>query len=108
MVFFDPLYLIAISPAVVLMLWAQARIKSSYHRGMQIDARLTGAAAARHVLNRAGLEGVGIEEAHGFLSDHYDPSHRVLRLSREVYHSRSATAVGIAAHEAGHAIQHAT
>ena len=108
MVFFDPLYLIAISPAVVLMLWAQARIKSSYHRGMQIDARLTGAAAARHVLNRVGLEGVGIEEAHGFLSDHYDPSHRVLRLSREVYHSRSATAVGIAAHEAGHAIQHAT
>jgi uncharacterized protein len=108
MFFFDPLYLIAISPAVLLMLWAQAKVKSSYHQGMQVDARLTGAAAARHVLNRAGLGGVGIEEAHGFLSDHYDPSHRVLRLSHEVYHSRSATAVGIATHEAGHAIQHAT
>lgn len=105
--FFDPMLLVFTAPAILLMLWAQAKVKSSYHKGMQVDARLTGAAAARHVLDRAGLNSVGIEEAHGFLSDHYDPSHRVLRLSREVYHTRTATAVGIAAHEAGHAIQHA-
>lgn len=108
MFFFDPMYFVFIAPAALLMLWAQAKVKSSYHKGMQVDARLTGAAAARHVLDRAGLNSVGIEEAHGFLSDHYDPSHRVLRLSREVYHTRTATAVGIAAHEAGHAIQHAS
>lgn len=105
--FFDPWYFVFLSPAMLLMLWAQAKVKSSYQRGMQVDARLTGAAAARLLLDRAGLNDVGIEEARGFLSDHYDPSHRVLRLSHEVYHTRTATAVGIAAHEAGHAIQHA-
>ncbi|NQV28423.1 MAG: zinc metallopeptidase [Rhodopirellula sp.] len=108
MYFFDPVYLLVISPALLLMLWAQAKVKSSYGRGMQVDARLSGAAAARLVLDRAGLNSVEIEEAQGFLTDHYDPSHRVLRLSREVYHTRTATAVGIATHEAGHAIQHAT
>ena len=105
--FFDPMYFVFLSPALLLMLWAQAKVKSSYGRGMQVDARLTGAAAARYVLDRAGLNDVAIEEARGFLSDHYDPSHRVLRLSHEVYNTRTATAVGIAAHEAGHAIQHA-
>ena len=103
----DPMYFIFIAPAALLMLWAQAKVKSKYHHGMQVDARLTGAAAARHLLDRAGLQDVGIELAQGFLSDHYDPSHRVLRLSHEVYHTRTATAVGIASHEAGHAIQHA-
>ena len=107
MLFFDPLYFVAIAPALLLMLWAQARVKWAYSRGMQIDAHLTGAAAARHVLDRGGLHDVGIEETSGFLSDHYDPSARVLRLSHEVYHTRTATAVGIAAHEAGHALQHA-
>lgn len=105
---FDPMYLIFISPAIVLMMWAQAKVKSNYSKGMRVDARLSGAAAARHLLDRAGLQNVGIEEAHGFLSDHYDPTDRVLRLSHEVFHTRTATAVGIAAHEAGHAIQHAT
>lgn len=107
MYFFDPLYLLFVSPALILMLWAQARVRSSYGRGMRIDARLSGAAAARKILDRDGLDDVGIEISRGFLSDHYDPRHRVLRLSEEVYHSRSATAVGIAAHEAGHALQHA-
>lgn len=107
MIFFDPMYFVFIAPAMLLMLVAQGMVKSRYQRGMQVDARLTGAAAARHLLDRAGLQHVAIEEAHGFLSDHYDPSHRVLRLSHEVYHTRTATAVGIAAHEAGHAIQHA-
>ncbi len=108
MIFFDPVYLLFISPAFLLMMWAQAKVHSNYSKGMRGDARLSGAAAARHILDRSGLQHVGIEEAQGFLSDHYDPSHRVLRLSRDVYQSRTATAVGIAAHEAGHAIQHAT
>ena len=95
------------APALLLMLWAQYRVKSAYAHGMRVDARLSGAAAARHILDQAGLTNIGIEEARGFLSDHYDPRSKVLRLSRDVYHSRSATAVGIAAHEAGHALQDA-
>ena len=105
--FFDPLYFIIIAPALLLAAWAQMRVKSTYARGMKIDARLSGAAAARHILDRDGCQDVSIEETHGTLSDHYDPRHRVLRLSRDVYHNRSASAVGIAAHEAGHALQHA-
>jgi Zn-dependent membrane protease YugP len=72
-----------------------------------MPAPLSGAAAARHILDSAGLNGVDIEQVPGHLSDHYDPRTRVLRLSPEVYASRSLAAVGIAAHEAGHAIQHA-
>jgi Zn-dependent membrane protease YugP len=72
-----------------------------------MPAPMSGAAAARHVLNSAGLEDVEIEMIPGQLSDHYDPTHRVLRLSNEVYRSQSLAAVGIAAHEAGHALQHA-
>lgn len=106
--FFDPLYFLILSPALLLMLWAQWRVRSTYAAAMEVDARLSGAAAARHLLDDAGLHDVGIEETEGMLSDHYDPTQRVLRLSHEVYHSRSAAAVGIAAHEAGHALQHAT
>jgi uncharacterized protein len=104
---FDPMYFVAIAPALLLAAWATWRVRSTYHEAQQIDARLSGAAAARHILDQAGLHDVGIEETHGFLSDHYDPSHRVLRLSPEVYRNRSAASVGIAAHEAGHALQHA-
>ena len=88
-------------PAVVLMMWAQYRLRSTYSAGMQIQTPLTGAAAAAHMLESAGVHDVGIEETPGQLSDHYDPSAKMLRLSPEVYRSRSATAVGIAAHEAG-------
>jgi uncharacterized protein len=102
------IYFLFLSPAILLMLWAQWRVKSAYASGMNIDARLSGASAARHLLDSAGLHHVGIEETHGVLSDHYDPRDKVLRLSREVYHNRSATSVGIAAHEAGHALQDAT
>ncbi len=105
--FFDPLYFIFIAPAVLLMIWAQFRIKSTYHAAMQVDARLTGAAAARYILDQAGLHNVGIEQTPGQLSDHYDPRAKVLRLSPDVFNSRSAAAVGIAAHEAGHALQDA-
>lgn len=107
MFFFDPLYLLFLAPAVLLMMWAQARVSSAFNEGMRVPARLTGAAAARYILDQSGCEDVGIEETHGQLSDHYDPSHRVLRLSRDVYHGRTAASVGIAAHEAGHALQHA-
>ncbi len=100
--------LIFLAPAMLLAMWAQGRVQSTYARAMQVPAPLSGAAAARHILDRAGLESVEIEEVGGTLSDHYDPTHRVLRLSHAVYRSRSAAAVGIAAHEAGHAIQHAT
>lgn len=104
---FDPMYFVFVAPAMLLALWAQFRVQSTYRQAMQLRAPLSGAAAARYILDQAGLPQVGIEETHGQLSDHYDPGARVLRLSSEVYHTPSAAAVGIAAHEAGHAIQHA-
>jgi len=105
--YFDFHYLLAIAPALVLALWAQWRVKSAYAAAQQVPAALSGAAAARHVLDSAGLQNVGIEQVDGFLSDHYDPRDKVLRLSPEVYQSRTMAAVGIAAHEAGHALQDA-
>lgn len=107
MMFFDPLYFVILAPALLLMMWAQWRVSSAYGRAMQMPSRLSGAAAARHILDQAGLHDVQIEETSGHLSDHYDPRHKVLRLSSEVYRTPSMAAVGIAAHEAGHAIQDA-
>ncbi len=104
--FFDPLYFVIISPALLLALWAQWRIHASYAAAQQMPAPLSGAAAARHILDSAGLHDMRIEPTPGHLTDHYDPRDRVLRLSEAVYHSRSLAAVGIAAHEAGHALQH--
>jgi Zn-dependent membrane protease YugP len=105
---FDIMFFVFLSPALLLMVWAQWRIKVNYERGMQYPTRLSGAEAARAILDDAGLRDVAVEPVDGYLSDHYDPRGRVLRLSPGVYQSRSATAVGIAAHEAGHALQHAT
>jgi len=99
------LYLLFIAPAIILGLWAQMRVKATYAQAQRLAAPLSGAAAARHILDSAGLSGVAIEQVPGRLSDHYDPQHKVLRLSPEVYGSRSLAAVGIAAHEAGHALQ---
>ncbi len=107
MFWFNPMYLLFISPAILLMIWAQYRVKSAYGRAMQIPAPLSGAAAARHILDQAGLQDVAIQATQGQLSDHYDPRTRIVNLSAEVYHSRSMAAVGIAAHEVGHAMQHA-
>lgn len=101
------MYFLFIAPAMILAMLAQGWIRSAYARGMEIPARLSGAAAARYILDSAGLESVQVEVTPGMLSDHYDPRAKVLRLSPEVYESRSATAVGIAAHEAGHALQDA-
>jgi Zn-dependent membrane protease YugP len=105
---FDPLYFVAIAPALLLAFWAQMRIRSTYSQAMRVPAPLSGAAAARHILDSAGLQFVAIEQVPGHLSDHYDPRNKVLRLSPEVYGQRTLAAVGIAAHEAGHAIQDAT
>lgn len=107
MFYFDPMYFLFIAPAVLLGLWAQLRIHRAYGQAQRMAAPLSGAAAARHILDSAGLNDVGIEQIPGHLSDHYDPREKVLRLSPEVYGSRSLAAVGIAAHEAGHAIQDA-
>lgn len=107
MMWFDLKYLMYIAPALLLAMWAQMKVRSTYAIAQRMAAPMSGAAAARHVLNSAGLDDVEIEMIPGQLSDHYDPSHRVLRLSTEVYQSRTLAAVGIAAHEAGHALQHA-
>ena len=101
------LYFLAIAPAVLLAMWAQMKIKSSYAAASKISTRINGAAVAQRMLEHANVRDVEIEEIPGHLSDHYDPRKKVLQLSSEVYHNRSLAAVGIAAHEAGHAIQHA-
>ena len=103
--FFDPAYFLAIAPAVLLAMWAQWRVHASFAAAAQQPAPLSGAAAARHILDSAGATDVAIEQVPGQLSDHYDPRSKVLRLSSQVYGSRSLAAVGIAAHEAGHALQ---
>lgn len=105
--FFDPLYFILIAPAFLLGLWANYRVRSTYGRASRMRASLSGAAAARYILDSAELRDVAVEMTPGELSDHYSPSERVIRLSPDVYRGNSLAAVGIAAHEAGHAIQHA-
>ncbi len=104
---FDPMYFLYISPALLLAFWAQMRVKSTFAQAQKIPAALSGAAAARHILDAAGLQNVAIEQIPGQLSDHYDPRAKVLRLSESVYGLRTTAAVGIAAHEAGHALQDA-
>jgi uncharacterized protein len=103
----DPLYFLFIGPAMLLALWAQFRVRSAYAAAQKQPAALSGAAAARHILDQAGLQGVSIEMVPGEMTDHYDPREKVLRLSTDVYQSRTLAAVGIAAHESGHALQDA-
>ena len=106
---FDPLYIIMIVPALILSVYAQIKVKSTYAKFSKMSTYrgITGAQAAREILRSAGVHGVDIELTRGFLSDHYDPRSRVLRLSEPVYSGDSIASVGVAAHEAGHAIQHA-
>lgn len=106
---FDPLYLLALLPGIALSMWASIRVKSTFNRYSRVRARsgLSGAEAARELIRRAGISHVKVERTPGFLSDHYDPSAKVLRLSPDVYDGRSLAALGVAAHEAGHALQHA-
>lgn len=107
---FDPIYFLFLLPGIALSLWASSRVKSTFKKYSQVSSRRgwTGAEAARELIRRKGVDGVIVEETPGFLSDHYDPGARRLRLSPEVYHGRSLASLGVAAHEAGHAIQHAT
>lgn len=107
MMFFDPMYFLFLAPALLLAFVAQMRVKSAYHAAQQEPAQLSGAATARHMLDSAGLHDVAIEPIPGQLTDHYDPRAKVLRLSEGVYSQRTLAAVGIAAHEAGHALQDA-
>jgi len=105
--FFDFQYILFIAPALLLALWAQYRVKATYAEASQVPAPLSGAAAARHILDSAHLNNIEIEQIPGQLTDHYDSQAKVLRLSPEVYQGRSMASVGIAAHEAGHALQDA-
>lgn len=102
-------FLVFMIPGIIFMLWAQNKVKSNYQKYSQVrnSVGVTGAQAARRVLDTNGLYDVQIEQVGGELSDHYDPRKRVLRLSQAVYGVPSIAAVGIASHEAGHAIQHA-
>jgi Zn-dependent membrane protease YugP len=107
MFFFDPTYLLFMLPGLLLAMWAQAKTRGAYDKYSQVRNMqgLTGAQVARAVLDANGLQNVPIEETPGELSDHYDPSTKVLRLSPGVARIRSVAALGIAAHESGHALQ---
>ena len=107
MFFFDPLSLLFFIPGLLLSLWASARTKSAFKKYGKVPARMTGAQAARSMLDQAGLYDVKVGLASGFLSDHYSPATRSLALSPDVHGRNSIAAVGVACHEAGHAIQHA-
>ncbi len=106
----DPLYMIMVLPAFVLAIYAQVKVKRTVSRFSKVGtiSGVTGAQAARRILDAHGLHDVGVEVSGGFLSDHYDPRSKKLRLSQGIYGSQSVAAVGIAAHEAGHALQHSS
>lgn len=106
--FFDPRLLLFIVPGLILGLWAQSKVRSAYERASRIRSRrgLTGAQAARSILDSEGVRNVEVEATPGFLSDHYHPLLHKLRLSEANYSGDSLAAVGVAAHEVGHAIQH--
>jgi hypothetical protein len=106
---FDPMYFLFIVPGLALSIWASVRVKRAFNKYSKVrSARgLTGAEAAQVLLRGAGITDVRIVRAHGVLSDHYNPVTKTLALSDPVYGSDSIAAVGVATHEAGHAIQHA-
>jgi uncharacterized protein len=109
MFFFDPMYMLFILPGLALSMWASFRTKRAFEKYSRIrsGSGLTGAQAARIMLDRAGLHDVKIQRTHGLLSDHYNPMTRSLSLSEAVYDTPSIAAIGVATHEAGHALQHA-
>lgn len=109
MMMFDPIYYLMIGPALILSIIAQIKVKSTFARYSQVATAggLSGAEAAKRILSGFGLSSVRVEQVGGFLSDHYDPRQRVLRLSPTVHDGRSIASIGVAAHESGHAIQHA-
>lgn len=108
--FFDPVYLLFMLPGLMFSMWASYRVRVAFDQFSRVGTRrgLSGAEAAQLLLNDGGLYDVGIVETDGFLSDHYNPSSRQLALSSGVFHGRSVASIGVACHEAGHALQHAT
>src|ERR1035437_10446337 len=108
MFYFDPLYLWFALPGLLIGIWAQIKLSSAYGKYSQVavESGMTGAAAAREILDRAGLNNVPVEEVPGRLTDHYDPTKRALFLSSDNFHGQTVAAVGVAAHESGHALQH--
>lgn len=102
-------YLIFMLPCLILSLYCSAKVNSTFNKYSKIEntRRITGAQAAQYVLSSHGVTGVRIEPCSGNLTDHFDPRTNVIRLSESVYNSTSVAAVGVAAHEAGHAVQHA-
>ena len=108
--FFDPMYFVFVLPALLFAMWAQWRVQSTFGKYSQVanSTGLTGAQVARQVLDAAGLSSVNVERIPGNLTDHYDPGAKVVRLSDTVYATPSVAAIGVAAHEVGHAIQDAT
>jgi Zn-dependent membrane protease YugP len=106
---FDPMYFLLLAPAMLLAMWAQWRVQSAYHEASRIPASsgYSGAETAAALLQTGGAGDVRIEPVEGVLSDHYVPGEKVLRLSPDVYAGRSLAALGIAAHETGHAYQDA-
>jgi Zn-dependent membrane protease YugP len=107
--FFDPIYFVFIAPALLLSLFASWRVKTNFSKYSKVPVAtgLSGAEAAQRLLDGAGIRDVEIVRSSGLLSDHYNPITKKLALSDGVYSSRSVAAVGVATHEAGHAIQHA-
>ena len=103
----DPWYFLFILPGFLLSLWAQSKVKGNFakYSAVRNGAGLTGAQTSRRILDNEGLNAIPIEQVQGSLTDHYDPRTRVLRLSQPVYGSESVSAMAVAAHEAGHAIQ---
>lgn len=106
--FVDPVYLLFAAPALIVMLYAQYRVSSTYKKYSRISnlQRKTGADIALLLLRTNGISDVRVEETKGMLTDHYDPRKKTLRLSRDIYHVSSVSAMGIVAHEVGHAVQH--
>lgn len=104
---FDPMFILIII-AFIFTLVAQFRVKGTFNKWAQVEnsSGMTGYDAARHMLDANGLQDIPIEPVPGALSDHYDPIHRVVRLSEPVYYERSISAISVACHEVGHAIQH--
>ena len=100
--------IIFLIPAILLAMYAQAKVQRNFNQYLHVESikGYTGARAARLILDRSGLQHVVIEPTQGYLSDHYDPRIKVLRLSPQVYHGTSIASVSVAAHEAGHAMQH--
>lgn len=106
----NPLYLALTIPPLLLSLWAQWRVKSTFTKFSRVGVRsgMSGHEAAEAIVRASGMQGVTVERHQGFLSDHYDPRSKTLRLSPDVYDGRSIASIAVAAHEAGHSIQDAT